>query len=107
MVTGGTTVVSDWIVMKVTAGSGESFLDKMISMVEGAARKKTPNEIALQILLVSLTIIFLVITSTLYVFGDFAVKLNGVGESISILSLIALLVCLAPTTIGAYYLQLE
>ena len=100
-VTGGTTVVSDWIVMKVTAGSGESFLDKMISMVEGAARKKTPNEIALQILLVSLTIIFLVITSTLYVFGDFAVKLNGVGESISILSLIALLVCLAPTTIGA------
>ena len=100
-VTGGTTVVSDWIVMKVTAGSGESFLDKMISMVEGASRKKTPNEIALQILLVALTIIFLVITSTLYVFGDFAVKLNGVGESISILSLIALLVCLAPTTIGA------
>lgn len=100
-VTGGTTVVSDWIVMKVTAGSGESFLDKMISMVEGASRKKTPNEIALQILLVALTIIFLVITSTLYVFGDFAVKLNGVGESISIISLIALLVCLAPTTIGA------
>lgn len=100
-VTGGTTVVSDWIVMKVTAGSGESFLDKMISMVEGASRKKTPNEIALQILLVALTIIFLVITSTLYVFGDFVVKLNGVGESISILSLIALLVCLAPTTIGA------
>lgn len=100
-VTGGTTVVSDWIIMKVTAGSGESFLDKMISMVEGASRKKTPNEIALQILLVALTIIFLVITSTLYVFGDFAVKLNGVGESISILSLIALLVCLAPTTIGA------
>ena len=100
-VTGGTTVVSDWIIMKVTAGSGESILDKMISMVEGASRKKTPNEIALQILLVALTIIFLVITSTLYVFGDFAVKLNGVGESISILSLIALLVCLAPTTIGA------
>lgn len=100
-VTGGTTVVSDWIIMKVTAGSGESFLDKMISMVEGASRNKTPNEIALQILLVALTIIFLVITSTLYVFGDFAVKLNGVGESISILSLIALLVCLAPTTIGA------
>ena len=100
-VTGGTTVVSDWIIMKVTAGSGESFLDKMISMVEGASRKKTPNEIALQILLVALTIIFLVITSTLYVFGDFAVKLNEVGESISILSLIALLVCLAPTTIGA------
>ena len=100
-VTGGTTVVSDWIVMKVTAGSGESFLDKMISMVEGASRKKTPNEIALQILLVALTIIFLVITSTLYVFGDFAVKINGVGESIPIISLIALLVCLAPTTIGA------
>lgn len=100
-VTGGTTVVSDWIIMKVTAGSGESFLDKMISMVEGASRKKTPNEIALQILLVALTIIFLVITATLYVFGDFAVKLNGLGESIPIISLIALLVCLAPTTIGA------
>lgn len=100
-VTGGTSVVSDSIMIKVTAGSGESFLDKMISMVEGASRKKTPNEIALQILLVALTIIFLVITSTLYVFGDFAVKMNAEGQSVSIISLIALLVCLAPTTIGA------
>lgn len=100
-VTGGTTVVSDSIMIKVTAGSGESFLDKMILMVEGASRKKTPNEIALQILLVSLTIIFVVITASLYVFGDFSVKLAGAGEVPSLTALIALLVCLAPTTIGA------
>ncbi|MGL5244673.1 MAG: potassium-transporting ATPase subunit KdpB [Sarcina sp.] len=100
-VTGGTTVVSDSIIIKVTASSGESFLDKMISMVEGASRKKTPNEIALQILLIALTIIFLVITTTLYVFSEFAVKNASVGEVVSITALIALLVCLAPTTISA------
>ncbi|MEG1133254.1 MAG: HAD-IC family P-type ATPase, partial [Cellulosilyticaceae bacterium] len=100
-VTGGTTVTSDWLIVQVTAEAGESFLDKMIAMVEGASRKKTPNEIALQILLVTLTIIFLVVTATLYPFSDFAVAQNNRGSVVSITSLIALLVCLAPTTIGA------
>jgi len=100
-VTGGTTLVSDWLVIKVTAEAGESFLDKMISMVEGASRKKTPNEIALQILLVTLTIIFLVVTATLLPFSGFASTQAGTGSSISITNVIALLVCLAPTTIGA------
>lgn len=100
-VTGGTTVTSDWLIVEVTAEAGESFLDKMIAMVEGASRKKTPNEIALQILLVTLTIIFLVVTATLYPFSDFAVAQNNRGSVVSITSLIALLVCLAPTTIGA------
>lgn len=100
-VTGGTTLVSDWLIIKVTAEAGESFLDKMISMVEGASRKKTPNEIALQILLVTLTIIFLVVTATLLPFSDFASHQAGSGSAISITNVIALLVCLAPTTIGA------
>jgi len=100
-VTGGTTLVSDWLVIKVTAEAGESFLDKMIAMVEGASRKKTPNEIALQILLVTLTIIFLVVTATLLPFSEFASNQAGVGSAISITNVIALLVCLAPTTIGA------
>lgn len=100
-VTGGTTLVSDWLIIKVTAQAGESFLDKMISMVEGASRKKTPNEIALQILLVTLTIIFLVVTATLLPFSDFASRQAGSGSAISITNVIALLVCLAPTTIGA------
>lgn len=100
-VTGGTTLVSDWLIIKVTAEAGESFLDKMISMVEGASRKKTPNEIALQILLVTLTIIFLVVTATLLPFSDFASRQAGSGSAISITNVIALLVCLAPTTIGA------
>ena len=100
-VTGGTTLVSDWLVIKVTAEAGESFLDKMIAMVEGASRKKTPNEIALQILLVTLTIIFLVVTATLLPFSEFASSQAGVGSAISITNVIALLVCLAPTTIGA------
>ncbi len=100
-VTGGTVLVSDWLVIKVTAEAGESFLDKMISMVEGAARKKTPNEIALQILLVTFTIIFLVVTGTLLPFSDFASQQAGAGAAISITNVIALLVCLAPTTIGA------
>lgn len=100
-VTGGTTLVSDWLIIRVTAEAGESFLDKMISMVEGAARKKTPNEIALQILLITLTIIFLVVTAALLPFTDFGSKQAGAGTAISLTNIIALLVCLAPTTIGA------
>ncbi|MCN75002.1 K(+)-transporting ATPase subunit B [Listeria monocytogenes] len=100
-VTGGTTLVSDWLVVRVTAVSGESFLDKMIAMVEGASRKKTPNEIALQILLVTLSIIFLAVSATLIPFTEFASKQAGAGSAISITNVIALLVCLAPTTIGA------
>ncbi|EPO9374786.1 potassium-transporting ATPase subunit KdpB [Listeria monocytogenes] len=100
-VTGGTTLVSDWLVVRVTAVSGESFLDKMIAMVEGASRKKTPNEIALQILLVTLSVIFLAVSATLLPFTEFASKQAGAGSAISITNVIALLVCLAPTTIGA------
>lgn len=100
-VTGGTTLVSDWLIIRVTAEAGQSFLDKMISMVEGASRKKTPNEIALQILLVTLTIIFLVVSATLLPFSSFASSQAGTGSPISITNVIALLVCLAPTTIGA------
>ena len=100
-VTGGTMVLSDWLIIKVTTEAGKSFLDKMISMVEGASRKKTPNEIALQILLITLTIIFLVVSATLLPFSKFAVDMAGQGEAISLTNIIALLVCLAPTTIGA------
>ena len=100
-VTGGTTLVSDWLIIAVTAEAGESFLDKMIAMVEGASRKKTPNEIALQILLVTLTIIFLVVTATLLPFSAFASSQARAGSAISVTNVIALLVCLAPTTIGA------
>lgn len=100
-VTGGTTVISDCIVIRVTAEAGESFLDKMIAMVEGASRKKTPNEIALQILLITLTIIFISVTVTLLPFTSFASKQAGSGSAISFTNMIALLVCLAPTTIGA------
>ena len=100
-VTGGTTVLSDWLVVRVTQESGESFLDKMIAMVEGASRKKTPNEIALQILLVGLSIIFLLVTVSLYTYSGFAAGQAGVENPTSVTSLAALLVCLAPTTIGA------
>ena len=100
-VTGGTSLASDWLVVRVTAEAGETFLDKMIAMVEGASRKKTPNEVALQILLVTLTIIFLAITITLFPFSGFAAAQSGQGEAVSITNLVALLVCLAPTTIGA------
>ena len=100
-VTGGTTILSDWLIIRVTAEAGESFLDKMIAMVEGASRKKTPNEIALEILLITLTIIFLVVCATLLPFSDFARRQAGAGSAISITNVIALLVCLAPTTIGA------
>ncbi|MEI5993484.1 potassium-transporting ATPase subunit KdpB [Candidatus Enterococcus mansonii] len=100
-VTGGTTVVSDYLVIKVTAENGESFLDKMISMVEGTERKKTPNEIGLQIILIMLTIIFLVVSATLLPFTQFSSELVGTGSALSLTVIIALLVCLAPTTIGA------
>ena len=100
-VTGGTTVLSDWIVVRITNEAGESFLDKMIAMVEGAARKKTPNEIALQIFLVALSIIFILVTMSLYTYSVFSAKLNGIDNPTSITTLVALLVCLAPTTIGA------
>lgn len=100
-VTGGTTVLSDWIVVRVTSEAGESFLDKMIAMVEGAARKKTPNEIALQIFLVALTIIFILVTLSLYTYSIFSAKLAGIENPTSVTTLVALLVCLAPTTIGA------
>lgn len=93
-VTGGTTVSSDWLKIKITSSSGESFLDKMISLVEGASRKKTPNEIALNTLLVSLTIIFLIVIVTLYPIASF------VHVKLSVTTLIALTVCLFPTTIG-------
>lgn len=100
-VTGGTTVLSDWIVVRVTNEAGESFLDKMIAMVEGAARKKTPNEIALQIFLVALSIIFILVTVSLYTYSIFSAKLAGIENPTSVTTLVALLVCLAPTTIGA------
>ncbi len=100
-VTGGTVVVSDYLIIEITSSPGESFLDKMIAMVEGSKRKKTPNEIALQTLLIALTTIFVVVTVTIYPFSYFAVNQNETGSVVSITSLIALLVCLAPTTIGA------
>lgn len=100
-VTGGTTVVSDYLVIRVTSENGQSFLDKMIAMVEGTQRKKTPNEIGLQIFLITLTIIFLTVSITLVPFTDFSSQLSGKGEALSLVIVIALLICLAPTTIGA------
>ncbi|MEX2303271.1 MAG: potassium-transporting ATPase subunit KdpB [Bryobacterales bacterium] len=100
-VTGGTKVLSDWLVIRVTAQPGESFLDRMIAMVEGAARQKTPNEIALTILLAAMTIIFLLATATLLPFSLFSVgAAGGHGEPVKLTTLVALLVCLIPTTIG-------
>ena len=99
-VTGGTTVLSDWIVVRVTVNPGEAFLDRMIAMVEGAKRQKTPNEIALTILLVALTIVFLGVTVTLLPFSLFSVDAAKAGSPVSITVLIALLVCLIPTTIA-------
>lgn len=99
-VTGGTRVLSDWLVVRIVVNPGESFLDRMISMVEGAKRQKTPNEIALTILLVALTIVFLVVTVTLLPFSVFSVGAAGAGTVVSITALVALLVCLIPTTIG-------
>jgi K+-transporting ATPase ATPase B chain len=99
-VTGGTRVLSDWLVVKVSANPGETFLDRMIAMVEGAKRKKTPNEIALTILLVALSIVFLVVTVTLLPFSLYSVEAAKSGAPVTITVLIALLVCLIPTTIG-------
>lgn len=100
-VTGGTKILSDWLIVRVTAGSGESFLDRMIAMVEGAKRQKTPNEIALTILLAALTIIFLLATVTLLPFSLYSVQATGQGTPVTVTVLVALLVCLIPTTIGA------
>lgn len=99
-VTGGTRVLSDWLLVRITANPGESFLDRMISLVEGAKRQKTPNEIALGILLAALTIIFLLVCATLLPYSLFAVGTTGLGQPITITVLVALLVCLIPTTIG-------
>lgn len=100
-VTGGTVVLSDEIIIQISNNPGESFLDKMIAMVEGAARKKTPNEIALQIFLVALSIIFILVTVSLYTYSIFSADQAGIDNPTSITTLVALLVCLAPTTIGA------
>ncbi len=100
-VTGGTTVLSDWLVVRVTQDAGKSFIDQMIAMVEGAARKKTPNEIALQIFLIALSIIFILVTLALYTYSAFSAREAGIANPTSVTSLVALLVCLAPTTIGA------
>jgi K+-transporting ATPase ATPase B chain len=99
-VTGGTRVLSDWLVVRVTANPGETFLDRMIALVEGAKRGKTPNEIALSILLAALTIVFLLATVTLLPFSAFAVEASGQGQVVGVTVLVALLVCLIPTTIG-------
>jgi K+-transporting ATPase ATPase B chain len=99
-VTGGTRVLSDWLVVCISTNPGETFLDRMISMVEGSKRQKTPNEIALTILLVALTLVFLMATVTLLPFSVYSVETAGAGQPISITVLVALLVCLIPTTIG-------
>jgi K+-transporting ATPase ATPase B chain len=100
-VTGGTRVLSDWLVVRISSNPGESFLDRMIAMVEGASRRKTPNEIALTILLAKFTLIFLLACATLLPYSIYSVQAAGAGEPISLTVLIALLVCLIPTTIGA------
>jgi len=100
-VTGGTRVLSDWIIVRVTVNPGETFLDRMIAMVESAKRQKTPNEIALTILLVALTLVFLFATATLLPYSIYSVAVTRLGAPITITALIALLVCLIPTTIGA------
>ncbi len=99
-VTGGTTVLSDWLVVRVTADPGEGFIDRMISLIEGANRQKTPNEQALNIFLLTLTAIFLVVCTTLYAYSSYSVTQAGSGTVVSVTVLIALLVCLVPTTIG-------
>jgi K+-transporting ATPase ATPase B chain len=100
-VTGGTRVISDWLVVRVTTLPGQSFLDRMIAMVEGAKRQKTPNEIALAILLAALTLVFLLVVVTLRPFSAYGVETSGRGTPVSLTVLVALFVCLAPTTIGA------
>jgi K+-transporting ATPase ATPase B chain len=99
-VTGGTRLLSDWLIIRVTANPGEGFLDRMISLIEGAKRQKTPNEIALNILLAAFTIIFLVVCMTLLPYSIYSVEAAGQGAPVTLTVLIALLVCLIPTTIG-------
>lgn len=99
-VTGGTQVLSDWLIIRITANPGESFLDHMIGLVEGAKRQKTPNEMALNILLVTLTMIFLLVCATLLPMSIYSVLASGSGQVVSVTVLVALFVCLAPTTIG-------
>ncbi len=99
-VTGGTRVLSDWLVVRVAVNPGEAFIDRMIAMVEGARRQKTPNEIALTILLIALTLVFLLATATLLPFSVFSVEIAKLGSPVTITVLVALLVCLIPTTIG-------
>ncbi|PHY81163.1 K(+)-transporting ATPase subunit B (plasmid) [Serratia marcescens] len=99
-VTGGTRVLSDWLVVQCSVNPGETFLDRMIAMVEGAKRRKTPNEIALTILLVALTLVFVLATATLFPFSQYSVEAAGSGSVVTITVLVALLVCLIPTTIG-------
>jgi len=99
-VTGGTRVLSDWLVVRVSVNPGEAFIDRMIAMVEGAKRQKTPNEIALTILLIALTLVFLLATATLLPFSLFSVEVAKAGQPVTITVLVALLVCLIPTTIG-------
>ena len=99
-VTGGTKVISDWLIIKITANPGETFLDHMINLIEGARRQKTPNEIALSILLATLTIIFLLVCATLLPYSIYSVEVMHSGKIITTTVLIALFVCLAPTTIG-------
>lgn len=100
-VTGGTQVVSDWLIIRITADPGQTFLDRMISLVEGAKRQKTPNELALNILLAALTIVFLLVATTLLPYSIYTVHEMGKGDVITVIVLVALFVCLAPTTIGA------
>jgi potassium-transporting ATPase ATP-binding subunit len=99
-VTGGTRVLSDWLIVRVAVNPGEAFIDRMIAMVEGAKRQKTPNEIALTILLIALTVVFLLATATLLPFSLFSVEVAKLGAPVTITVLVALLVCLIPTTIG-------
>lgn len=99
-VTGGTVILSDWLIVRASANSGEGFLDHMISLVEGAKRQKTPNEVALNILLIGLTAVFLVVCATLWSFSLYSVETAGAGIPVTVTVLVALLVCLAPTTIG-------
>jgi K+-transporting ATPase ATPase B chain len=99
-VTGGTKVLSDWIKVKITSNPGETFLDRMIALVEGAERQKTPNEIALNIVIAGLTLVFLLAVVTLQPFASYSVSASGSGSAPSVTVLISLLVCLIPTTIG-------
>jgi potassium-transporting ATPase ATP-binding subunit len=99
-VTGGTAILSDWLIVRVSANPGEGFLDHMIGLIEGAKRQKTPNEIALNILLIGLTAVFMLVSASLYAFSAYSVGAAGAGTTVTITVLVALFVCLAPTTIG-------